>query len=188
MPLLWGEVDPLSWYFLGAGAGCGIVAMLGWSLLARVTAKRRTHYGILPWLAFPATLSGSISMVPLLLLAVYPGAREWLDPQVRIDAHIHAGRLEIIFPRPTRGDALNLTFDGVSIPPGHFTKSPEDAEWADLHSGGDNRILTVNLTRLQEVFDLQNARRIGINAILDSKQIHYQTGERIPQQWVPIPD
>ena len=162
--------------------------MVGWSVLARVAAKRQTHYGILPWLAFPATLVASVSVVPLLLLAVYPDVREWLDPQDRVDVHFRSSRLEIVFPRPTRGDAVNLTFDDVSIPPRHFTEFPEDGEWADFHPGDDNRILTVNLARLQEVFDLQQPRRVGINASLDASQIHYRTGERIPQQWVSIPD
>ena len=187
LQLLWGDLDWVSWYFLSAGVACGIVAMFGWSVLARIAAKRQEHYGVLPWLAFPATLFGSVAIVPLLLLAVYPDARKWLDPQVRIDVHVLRDHLEIVFPRPTRGDAVNVTFDDVSIPSQHFTTFPDDGEWSDFRQGGDNRILSINLAHLQEVFDFGRPRRLGINASLDSSQTHYQSGERILQQWIDIP-
>lgn len=194
LQLLWSSVDRLSWLFLGAGIACGLCGLVGWKTIAELRRGKEPR-GILPWLSFPMTLLGSAAMIPLLLLAVYPEARSWLDPKSLIRARWRDDRLEIIFPRATLGDAINLTLDAgpgetpkiTTVPTEHFDSFPGHGEWQGMNRGDDNRRLRIDLRAIRENLGLPPPIRIGINASGAMPQTEYRVGGRIPQQWVTCP-
>lgn len=184
---LWGENDPLSWKFLAGGIACGLVAIGGVSILSRVSVDGGAGpRGPCAWLAYPMSLFGTLSMVLFLLLAVYPGARSWLDPHSRIETRWRGDRLEIRFPRPTAGNAVNLTLDGTPIPQHYFREHPGVSEWKDLRVANDQRVLVLDIAELEKTFQIPPPERIRINAIAGA-QIRESTGQRFPQQDVTLP-
>ncbi len=187
MQALWGQDDRLSWAFLGAGAACAAIALASWRYLSRVRLEPGRPPGILAWIAFPALVFGWLAMLPLLLLAVYPESRAWLDPQSTITARHRQGALEIVFPRSVDDRSINLTFDDTAIPAEYFDRFPDQGEWRDLSAPDDSRVLRLDLDALRAAFTFESPRRLGINANRETRQIFYQSGERVSQQWIVLP-
>jgi hypothetical protein len=184
-----------SWLFLAGGAGAGLLSMAAWGILVR---RQPRAPGLVGWLAAPAAMFGAAAMVPLLVLAAIPQTRDRLKPADRIALRERDGRIEIVFPRPVLAfhrraggepaDALaiNLRLDATPASPDLFAAHPELAAWLDLRVRDDRRVLRLDLEGICRVLGIPRPRRLGLNAIFEARQLHYASGERIPQQWLSL--
>jgi hypothetical protein len=194
LELLWGESTRVSWALYAGACGVGLLAWLGWRLLARGLARGGSSErfpGWSAWLGFSLCFFSLLALIPLLVLSVSSAARVYLDPRNRISAAFHDDCLEIIFPDSMAepgldGGAINLTFDEQPIPSGFFQAHPESHSWEDLQRGGDRKRLLLQWRILELHLGVSRPRRIGINAQLQERQFLDATRRRIPQQWVRV--
>ncbi len=198
LQMTWGGGDADSWSFYLAALICGVGTILGMKIIQstiKQEGKAESPPGFLAWAGFPMMLFCLLAMLPLLIMAISPGAREWLTPEDQVVVKYYrepAEYLEIRFSRSVftpedESPTINLILNKTPITESILKSNKEAFTWSSDAIDGDNRKLSINMTSLRKALpDLKELKDLQVNAIVDAPQMMDFTKKRFLQRRIEI--